>query len=175
MTIWRMRIACWIPKGTNVKSVYVVLTAFPLQQCLEKRSNVTLHVPCLSCWIQGVLKFGSSVDNQNTDESTSRILYPSLVFQWCGCVRPEPIGTGGNAVNCIWRGYLKGLCLKSQVHTDYPDWSFPSFSSVPPAKFPDVTLNWATTTSSYTTNSMEQSPSWEANRTSGSQAIPRVL
>jgi len=32
MTIWRMRIACWIPKATDTHSEYVTLTAFPLQQ-----------------------------------------------------------------------------------------------------------------------------------------------
>jgi hypothetical protein len=32
MTIWRMRIACWIPKFTNVNSEYVILIAFSLQQ-----------------------------------------------------------------------------------------------------------------------------------------------
>ena len=36
MTIWRMRIACWIPKATNTQSHYVTLTAFPLQQWLQK-------------------------------------------------------------------------------------------------------------------------------------------
>jgi hypothetical protein len=28
MTIWRMRIACWIPKATNTRSEYVILIAF---------------------------------------------------------------------------------------------------------------------------------------------------
>jgi len=31
MTMWRMRIACWIPKATNAHSEYVILIAFPLQ------------------------------------------------------------------------------------------------------------------------------------------------
>ena len=30
MTIWRMRIACWIPKATNTHSQYVTLTAFTI-------------------------------------------------------------------------------------------------------------------------------------------------
>ena len=38
MTIWRMRIACWIPKATNTHSEYVVLIFFPLQQWLHERS-----------------------------------------------------------------------------------------------------------------------------------------
>jgi len=32
MTIWRMRIACWVPKATNTHSEYVILIAFPLQR-----------------------------------------------------------------------------------------------------------------------------------------------
>jgi len=40
MTIWRMRIACWIPKGTNTLSEYVILIAFPLQQWLYERASV---------------------------------------------------------------------------------------------------------------------------------------
>jgi len=32
MTMWRMRLACWIPKVTNRHSQYVILTALPLQQ-----------------------------------------------------------------------------------------------------------------------------------------------
>jgi hypothetical protein len=30
LTIWRMRIACWITKATNTHSEYVILTAFQL-------------------------------------------------------------------------------------------------------------------------------------------------
>jgi len=36
MTIWRMRIACWIPKATDTHSEYVIFIAFPLQQWLHK-------------------------------------------------------------------------------------------------------------------------------------------
>jgi hypothetical protein len=35
MTIWRMRIACWITKATDTTSEYVILSAFPLQQWLH--------------------------------------------------------------------------------------------------------------------------------------------
>jgi len=37
MTIWGMRIGCWIPKATNTHSQYVTLIAFPLQQWLHER------------------------------------------------------------------------------------------------------------------------------------------
>jgi len=35
MTIWRMRVACWIPKATNTYSEYLILIDFPLQQWLH--------------------------------------------------------------------------------------------------------------------------------------------
>jgi hypothetical protein len=51
MTIWRMRIACWIPKATNTHSGCVTLIAFPLQQRLhEGASMLRLYVYCLSCY-----------------------------------------------------------------------------------------------------------------------------
>ena len=37
MTMWRMRIGCWIPKARNTPSECVILIAFPLQQWLHKR------------------------------------------------------------------------------------------------------------------------------------------
>jgi hypothetical protein len=39
MTIWRMCIACWIPKATNTHSQYVILIAFALQQPLHERAT----------------------------------------------------------------------------------------------------------------------------------------
>jgi len=45
MTLWRMRIACWITKATNTHSQYVILIVLPLQQWLqEDASSVTLYV-----------------------------------------------------------------------------------------------------------------------------------
>ena len=38
MIIWRMRIACWIPKATNTHSEYVILIAFPVPQSLHERA-----------------------------------------------------------------------------------------------------------------------------------------
>ena len=40
ITIWRMRIACWIKKATKTHSEYVILIAFPLQQSLYECPSV---------------------------------------------------------------------------------------------------------------------------------------
>jgi hypothetical protein len=49
MTIWRMRIACWITNVADIHSEYVILIALPQQQWLHER-NSTLryaHIVCL--------------------------------------------------------------------------------------------------------------------------------
>jgi len=38
MTVWRIRIACWIPKSTITHSQYVILTAFSWQKWLQERA-----------------------------------------------------------------------------------------------------------------------------------------
>ena len=40
MTIWRMRIAYWMPKATSIISEYVILIDFPLQKWLEERASL---------------------------------------------------------------------------------------------------------------------------------------
>jgi len=49
MTIWRMRIACWIPKAINTHSQYAILIPFPLQQWLPERASMLryTHTVCL--------------------------------------------------------------------------------------------------------------------------------
>jgi len=46
-----IRIACWIHKATNTKSQYLIIIAFPLQQCLHERVSVLLctYNTCLVC------------------------------------------------------------------------------------------------------------------------------
>ena len=43
------RIACWIPKSTNIHSEYVVIIASPLQQVARTRLNIKLYIQCVSC------------------------------------------------------------------------------------------------------------------------------
>jgi len=48
MTIWRMRIACWVHRATNTHSQYVIIIAFPLQQLLHECPSM-LRYTCISC------------------------------------------------------------------------------------------------------------------------------
>ena len=45
ITIWRTRIACWIPKATNIH-----LLLFHCNNGLKNAPHITLHVHCLSCF-----------------------------------------------------------------------------------------------------------------------------
>jgi hypothetical protein len=36
MTIWRMRITWWKPKGIETQTVYVIIIVFPLQQSFHE-------------------------------------------------------------------------------------------------------------------------------------------
>ena len=48
ITIWRMRIACWIPTATNTHSEDVILTACPQQQRLHERA-IMLRYTYIGC------------------------------------------------------------------------------------------------------------------------------
>jgi hypothetical protein len=49
MTIWHMRIGCWIHKATNTHSHYVVIIAFPVQQWLHERALMLRYKTCIAC------------------------------------------------------------------------------------------------------------------------------
>jgi len=49
LTVWRMRVACWITKATD--TLRICNTALPRQRCfLEGTSMLRLHVHCPSCY-----------------------------------------------------------------------------------------------------------------------------
>ena len=51
MTIWRMRIACWIPMKTNTLSEYAVRIVYRCNNGCTNALNVTLYLHCLSCYV----------------------------------------------------------------------------------------------------------------------------
>jgi len=50
MTIWRVRIACWVRKGIRTHSEYVILIDFPLQQWLHEQASL-LRYAYISCFV----------------------------------------------------------------------------------------------------------------------------
>jgi len=61
MTIWHMRIACWIPKSTNTHSQYVILIAFPLQQWLQERASV-LRYTYMACLVPVIHSYINTIE-----------------------------------------------------------------------------------------------------------------
>jgi len=57
MTMWRMRIACWIPKATDRHSIYVILLALSLQQWFQDRASILRHtyIACLDSFVSSEL------------------------------------------------------------------------------------------------------------------------
>jgi hypothetical protein len=49
VTIWCMRIACWILKATNTHSGCVILIAFPMQQWLHEQASMLRYTYIVSC------------------------------------------------------------------------------------------------------------------------------
>ena len=56
MTIWRMRIACCIPKASNTNSEYVILIAFPQHHWWHETTSMLCytHTACLVCFFLDV-------------------------------------------------------------------------------------------------------------------------
>jgi hypothetical protein len=74
MTIWRMRITCWVPKATNTHAEYVILIAFPLQHWLHERGSVLRHMYSSSLVIHGHLK---------AEVVNGRSLIPGSILDLC--------------------------------------------------------------------------------------------
>jgi hypothetical protein len=50
MTVWRMRIACFIPKATNTHSACVILIVFPMQRWLQE-GPLMLRYTYIACLV----------------------------------------------------------------------------------------------------------------------------
>ena len=51
VTIWRMRIAGWIPESTNTHSEYVILITIPLQKWLYERPSMLRLTYIAACLV----------------------------------------------------------------------------------------------------------------------------
>ena len=89
MTIWRMRIACWIPKATNTHSQYVILITFPLQQWLHERASMLryTHTVCLFIFLDPA-EFPTKDKVATHVEANSRSKLPQSYFR-------NPLGREG--------------------------------------------------------------------------------
>jgi hypothetical protein len=56
MTVWRMRVTCWIPKVTNTHLEYVTVIAFPLQHWLHECASM-LRYTYIACLVKTAKPF----------------------------------------------------------------------------------------------------------------------
>jgi hypothetical protein len=88
MTIWRMRIACWITKDTNTHthSEYVMLI-FSTAAMVARTQLGTLHIHCLSCYTLRFLVSVRFLSRRNVPHQAGRLLpsvglAPPVEKQW---------------------------------------------------------------------------------------------
>jgi len=68
MAIWRIRIACWIPKVTDTLSQYVIIIAFQWQQWFRERTMLVYEFfP-----FENVYQFTRSVQKQPDNSKDDR-------------------------------------------------------------------------------------------------------
>ena len=70
MTIWRMRVACWIPKATSTQSEYGIHISFTLQQWLHERASL-LGYTYIACLVLTSITSCEGKCNQSVDQSNS--------------------------------------------------------------------------------------------------------
>jgi hypothetical protein len=51
MTVWCMRIACWIPKAVNILRIFNTCSFSAATMVAQKHLNITIQSICLSCSI----------------------------------------------------------------------------------------------------------------------------
>ena len=90
MTIWRLRIACWIIKTADTCSEYVIFIAFPLQQWLHDRSSMLRfkYIACLvSKWPQiQQSRWQCSVDARQTQDTVCEWVWKNNCQVWFGLI-----------------------------------------------------------------------------------------
>jgi hypothetical protein len=70
MTIWRVRIACWIPRASDTHSGCVMLIALPLQQWMHESASI-LRYTCIANLVKHVKSFLSVLFYFSKFESTT--------------------------------------------------------------------------------------------------------
>ena len=107
-------------------------------------------------------------NRSSASQEIPRVLWnPKVHYRIHKCLPPVPILIQLDPVHIPTSHWISILILSSHLRQGLPSSSF-SFSL-----FPEYLLTYLLTYS--LTHSMEHSPSWEANRFSASQEIPRFL
>ena len=87
--MWRMRIAFWIPKGTNTLPEYVILIAFSRQLRLREHASIlNLYLPCLSRVLLSTLctsltkTYKWEHNGKGLSECDTAVFFPFAVYRY---------------------------------------------------------------------------------------------
>jgi hypothetical protein len=107
MTIWCMRVACWVPKATNTHTGSVIIIVLPLQQWLHIRASMLRYTYIVSVAVYDLISFtvlpqslvrvlkevSPTLDNVKQHNKTLRMLNTL-----CNC--PPHCPTHGYSTSC---------------------------------------------------------------------------
>jgi len=80
MTIWRMRIACWMPKTTNMHSEYIIIIASPLIQWFHECECYA--IACLVyCLYHGVFPSVIRITSSSPDDRGATVLWKMTKYR----------------------------------------------------------------------------------------------
>jgi hypothetical protein len=84
MTIWRMRISCWITKATNTHSEYVMLLSFPQQQWLHKGASILrcTYIDCFFFYILMTVLLDIILINNQIDAQFPLYIFISILYMF---------------------------------------------------------------------------------------------
>ena len=69
--IWRMRFACWITKGANTQSEYVIIIAFQRQQWCRERASLKNYTTLPAFFLHTMITSITLTENRHLYKTTS--------------------------------------------------------------------------------------------------------
>ena len=82
--MWRMRVACWIPKATIIHSEYVIFIDFQMQQCSPRNRTSMLHFDMIYLLTAIGLSPGGSthLHTNNKQNNTKQTIHTTTQQFW---------------------------------------------------------------------------------------------
>ena len=87
--IWRMRIAWWTPKGTNIHSEYVILVVFTRQQYWHERASLLVY-KYTACIINVKYSSIETVIGKKIHNVTLMCILHGMLYYYNSCTTLKP-------------------------------------------------------------------------------------
>jgi len=112
MTIWRIRIACWIRKATNTHAGCVILIAFPLQQYLHESASMLryTYIVCYGLFSDDVIRWDNMTSNLRAVSELERLWNTWSWLVLCVYIFYKMRGES-------WEFSVVRICLRTEIWT----------------------------------------------------------